>query len=670
MSNQKKQYQVHKELVLYAYCYPDQLFGMAMMYGALPVKFGMATLLPGCTLLESARNRMSHQKEKGSSGATNEAFAKIVLGAWYIQTSKIESDHVIAEMLKKEGHYDTVVLNGGGREWYLFPFDENDRHPECISIIERMLLTRAGGDTSAFESVLTDKVFSIEYDNVLCTIPEARAKFADRVSASSKLTAAFKQFQKTRGISLRTVFMKALTASKVHKNLYAKAIDQFMIGTMYKADGSTMVSDRLYSPALLPSHQNSIEFLSKVPADTTVLEVVNDPITFMSAVVLGTFTKVRFVGTEDQAKMLAVFGADAQIEIVGLKASSQIEYHKALNEYLSATPADVRILNAALSVGNKKIAGAKTMLSARKTSKVLIAGVPLDCIMNRKDPNRNQVLAAPCDIRIVNDLTHIAELSDRFIGGSCNKKEHFEAVGTLTYGVASETTISDGREALVYGPANEHSLPLPINNSISKVQSVDDICFLGMILDSGKVVDAAVKVHGGSFKSNAGRCGKLGAGDVYVQYPGKVGNPSFKKSALKSGASITLFDGRKLLVEKRFLGQTQPAEGAGLVLPSITLNPSAGDTVGVAVMPKRHAEAYLKFESSDPTVIAIHALLIQKQTTVGNILGAVVPFKNIPWSDIEIGKFDEYMAANSGLDINIIRHVTAKVLELITYYVD
>lgn len=674
-----KKHQEHRNLVLYMYCYPPDLFCVAPMYGRLAVKFGMATLDEDTTALESARARMNHQKGKDSNGSTNEAYGKIVLASWDFSklTKYVQNDHVIAGLLKSLGYRDTSVLDGSGTEWYMLPFNSKSTIPDAIKIVEALFQEHAGGQIPGLVSAIP-KIgeYRIEYDESLLTLSEARELFEDKMYSSGLISSAYTSFLKTDSLGLRSVFMGALNKSTLHPSKFQYTIARFVESTFYAGDSALdMVSPKLYAPALLPCHETSAEFLAKVPPDTDLVEVVNDPITFISLVVLGSCKKVRYVGPEEHVAAMTKFSKDEMIELVGIDSASKDAYFNGLKNHFTTSNAQIRILNAPLCVGEADFAGVKLIDSARGSSDVLIAGVAADTIMNRRDSLRPTLLNGLSELRLVNDPAHNPSLLERFISKSVNVKEHFEAVGILVYkvGHGGPAMFSDGRKALVYGPRDEHSLPF-IGCESTEFDTPNDLSHVGLIKGLGEFIDAGMKAHHGSFVGNAPSLKAVKDGEVVVLYPGRVGNPVFKKGTVPAGAEIVFADGRRALIEKRFFLATRPSKTStkyGATLPMIAeSNDGAIEDACKASMLKRHAEAYLKFQASDQTLIALGAALALKQTTIGNVLGNQIPFKNVPWADIELGKFDEYVATVSGLSIEVIRRVTNTIIDRITYSIE
>ena len=667
MSKQQHGYAVHKDLVLYAYCYPQDLFAFGPKFYRLAVKFGMATLGKGETAAEAAKNRMDKQRQKDMlSGGTNEAFSKILLGAWHIRSDKIPNDHIFKPLLRDSGYYDQSLLTGSGTEWYLMPYNPADLLPEPLVIIEKMMADLADGDQDAFDSVLPGNglPFRFEYENKMLTISEATKVFDDKVSTGGKLAMAFAQFIKRPGMSFRTVFLRALEESRVHSAAYPKALERFVFNNL----SAHMVSERLYAPALLPCGRNASALLDRVPASAKTLEVVNDPLTFITAVVLGKFDQVTFVGTRGQVQDLSFLSADPMVRLIAINEDdSQPAYHAAVMNHLSTTHAATRILNTPLSVGTSAIAGSLWISAAKDTTDDLIAGVALDCVIDKKSDS-NKFTDGLSGLHLLNDQTQIPELDAMFIKASVQPKQHFEPVGIVVYSKTTTTiSVSDEREALVYGPADDHPLPLNVGRELVKLESVDDVSHIGHIPHLGEFVKAAKIAHGGS--DRRGRKSVAKPGDVAVLIPDGVGNPSFKRSSTKSGAKIVLADGRICQIEKRYLASTQPLR-EGVIVPRVSVDTDVVPNTAIIHMPVARAEAYVQFELHDPSVIALHAIVNMKQTTIKTVLTSTVPIANIPWESIEVGKFDQYLAQQTGLDLGKIRSVVEEVIRRISYYIE
>lgn len=664
-----KQSQGHR-LVLYAYTYPAY-FKYATDHYKILVKFGMATLGDNETAEESAWARMRSQKgQEKATGSTNEPEAKILLGAWHIRSDKLVDDHAVHRVLKDEGCRPKAILTGSGQEWFLLPLELSDTHPEAIQLLERIMSELTVGEVGAFTSVLKpNEQFTIAFDGEVITLAEVAIRLKEKFGTFAYLSDALNDKRRC-GLkaTLKELITKALRKSKVATSRQWHVLDEFL----RKELAASSVSKMLHSPSLLPCVETSDNFLKYVPATATSLEVVNDLITFLLAYQQRDFSKLKFVGTAEQVASLYLLSGESTIELVSLGSfekypsseESKRAFHRAVISYLEATTAQVTIMNTPRSVGESTEAGTLWIPSARKRSDLLIVGAAADNFIDQRVKNHERCTINQRDLiafELTSDPAHYIDLVEMFIDRSGNQKLGFEPTCVAVYANNAPIGIAFAQSmpALVYGPANDHPLPFVGKDETYHLRDLNDVSHLGYIQGTREFVNAIKAVHNGGLTDVKCR----------VSVAKSTGNPRFKKTNVGSGIQLTFADGDIRHIEKGYLLQTVPMSKTSLVAPTL-LQP--GEQVhshaqAIGMPSTERALAWIQHVKLDKTLVAGYALPKMKQTSAKPILSSDLPIYSVPWEDIHPGKFDEYVAQNTGMRLETIRRVVNTIIERISF---
>jgi len=641
-----------KQVILYAYTYPAFL-ALAEKYGMLFVKFGMTKADIDQTTEESTWDRLNHQTD------ANEAEDKILLACWLVNSDTLINDHVVHNLLKRDGYRNNSLLTGSGKEWFSFPFDFKDKKPEPLAILERYMSEIAGKGANAFTSVLSGPEFKIDFDGKQATIEQAYAYYEEKFPSIRDIGLARIEKIKNRNRNIRSLLKDLIVAAlKKHKTSESKKtsfVNDFVFREFVKPSIAAMVE----TPAILPCRKTAEDFLDRVPAEATSLAVVNDVQTFLWAYFKRDFEELVFIGNDTQVASLSMLDDEPHLSFHSIGNGHRDTSKAGFTEQARRLGhVDAIIVNTSRTAGESEEAWIQPAIDTG--AKHIIFGALADNFLNarpRSSKAREKFLSLfenkAVDFELVADPFSRRDLRETFFINSSSAgekgKSHFEPVCIVSITNGDSLIVTDKERALTYG-SNVETPPHPLVNTLDTTRmslaEFRDMTHLGYLPGISAVIEAFSKLSKDletEFITKAN-----------VVMPKSTGNPPFRVSHVPDTIEVLFADGIARQIEKRFLLQTKPKSGSGLV-SHVVLGPSPAPIkhAWFSEFPsERRAKAYIEHATKDKVLIAIYAVLKMKQNAVSSIIASDLPPAGIPWEDIEVGSFGKYLAVTTGLNLD------------------